>query len=49
LTSFVTLENYHYDLPQIQISELAQEYPVTNGPPRSNKVRPYIFHCTFRI
>jgi hypothetical protein len=48
VTSFVTPDHY-YDLPQIQIATLAQEYPVTNAPPRSSKVQPYIFLCTFRI
>jgi hypothetical protein len=48
LTSFVTPDHY-YDLPQVQIATLTQEYPVTNAPPRSSKVQPYIFLCTFRI
>lgn len=48
LTSFVTSDHF-YDLPQVQTATLTQEYPVTNAPPRSNKVQPYIILCTFRI
>lgn len=48
LTSFVTSDHF-YDLPQVQTATLTQEYPVTNAPPRSNKVQPFIILCTFRI
>lgn len=48
LTSIVTPDHY-FDLPQVQMATLTQEYPVTNAPPRSGKVQPYIFLCTFRI
>jgi hypothetical protein len=40
---------YFYELPQIQIASLTQQYPLTNAPPRSCKVQSYILHCTFRI
>ncbi len=37
------------ELPQVQITSITQEFPVNNAPPRSCKVPPYIFLCTFRI
>lgn len=47
-TSLVTPVNFT-ELPQVQISSTAQEFPACNAPPRSHKVQPYIFLCTFRI
>jgi len=41
--------DHFYDLPQVRIATLTQEFPVTHAPPRSSKVQPYIFLCTFRI
>lgn len=48
LTAVATPVHF-YELPQIQIASLTQQYPLTNAPPRSSKVQPYILLCSFRI
>jgi hypothetical protein len=47
-TSLVIPVNFT-ELPQVHMTSVTQEYPVTNAPPRSCKVQPYITLCTFRI
>lgn len=47
-TSLVTPINFT-ELPQVQITSITQELPVSNAPPRSYKVQPYLFLCAFRI
>lgn len=47
LTSFATPVHF-YELPEAQLTSITQE-PVSNAPPRSCKVQPYIILCTFRI
>lgn len=48
LACVATTVNY-IELPQEKIMAIAQQYPVSHAPPRSSKVHPYIFNCTFRI
>jgi hypothetical protein len=48
LTPF-DVPHHYYDLLQAHFTTSAQEYPVTNGPPRSSKIQTYIFLRTFRI
>ncbi|PSL45725.1 hypothetical protein CLV51_104432 [Chitinophaga niastensis] len=36
-------------LPAVQALSLLAEYPISNAPPRSYKVHPYILNCSFRI
>jgi hypothetical protein len=47
-TSLVTPVNF-IELPQVQMASIAQEFPACHAPPRSYRVKPYIFLCTFRI
>ncbi|WEK35916.1 MAG: hypothetical protein P0Y53_00260 [Candidatus Pseudobacter hemicellulosilyticus] len=35
--------------PATTVLSATEEFPVTHAPPRSSKVQPYIFLCTFRI
>jgi hypothetical protein len=38
-----------FELPQVPVLSIAEEYPISNAPPRSSKVSPQIFYCTFLI
>ncbi|THU38026.1 hypothetical protein FAM09_15180 [Niastella caeni] len=47
-TQFVaTLPVSYFEFPQVYIPSVAQELPVSHGPPRSIPI--HILHCTFRI
>ena len=40
----------HYQpLPEIYTTSVTTDYPVSNAPPRSQKVALFISHCTFLI
>ena len=37
------------ELPAVQLPSVTEEYPVSNGPPRSHTVAVYLFNRTFLI
>ena len=39
----------YFEQPERCTASLLEEYPVSNAPPRSNKVHTHILNCTFRI
>ena len=38
-----------FNLPQVHALSIVEENPISNAPPRSNKVQPHIFNCIFLI
>jgi hypothetical protein len=47
--ALATVPVNYTDIVSISTNSIAQQFPVSNAPPRSPKVQTHILHCSFRI